>query len=221
MKPTPEQVTRFTAELHRKFDHIPGMAARIDRGTALALAGDVYPLASTYAVTSSRNDGTGYPIAPGGRCCCPDADNGAPVVRGIATCKHSIAYNIWHRALTEALAGRILGGGDYGNRERQRHATNTFLLLLAGHDGTRLWSDRVGNLASVRWSTPLGSWIPATHADLLAAEKWIDAARGLPIDTLAETAGLEMLNDMDAMDRDATAMSFGAWRELYRPLLAR
>jgi len=220
MKPTTDQVTRYTAELHTKFDRIPGMAARIDRGAALALAGDVCPDRNGYIVLSSANDGTDYPIAPGGRCCCPDSAHGAPVVRGIATCKHSIAYNIWHRSLCEALAARILGSGDYGNRERQRQQTNTWLLLLAGHGGTRLWADRVGNLASVAWSTSLNAWIPASPADMIAIEEWLDQAEEIPGSTLAETAGLEMLAGMDAMERDATAMSFGAWRDLYRPILA-
>ncbi len=213
MTPTAEQVTRFTSELHAKYDRIPGMKARIDRGAALALAGDVCPDKNGYIVLSSANDGTGYAAAPGGRCCCPDSHHGAPVVRGIATCKHSIAYNIFHRSLCESLAARILGESGYGNRQQQRQQANTWLILLAGHGGTRLWADRVGNLANVKWSTPLGGWIPATQHDMIAVEEWLEQADE-PINTLAETARLEVVARYDEIHAPAPAMPapvFNRW----------
>lgn len=219
MIPTPEQVTRFASELHTKFDKVPGMKARIDRGAALALAGDVCPDHNGYIVLSSANDGTGYPIAPGGRCCCPDSAHGAPVVRGVATCKHAIAYNIFHRALAEALAARILGDSGYGNRQQQRQQTNTWLLLRTYRDGTTLWSDRVGRLGRVTWLSYYNAWIPATPADLIAVEEWLDQAHELPGNALADTAALEALGKMEAMDADAVFMDFGEWIDIYRPAL--
>ncbi len=213
MTPTAEQVTRFTSELHRKFDAIPGMKARIDRGAALALAGDVCPDHTGYIVLSSANDGTGYAVAPGGHCCCPDSHHGAPVVRGVATCKHSIAYNIFHRALCETLAARILGDGGYGNRQQQRQETNTWLILRAGHGGTRLWSDLIGHLANVKWSTPLGGWIPATQSDMIAIEEWIDQAEEIPGNTLAETAALDAVARYDESSKEwQPTMTQEQWR---------
>lgn len=215
MTPSAFQVSRFSAELHAKFDRIPGMKARIDRGAALALAGDVCPDKSGYMVLSSANDGTGYPIAAGGRCCCPDSAHGAPVVRGVPACKHNIAYNIFYRALCETLIARILGDGGYPNRRQQRRETNTWLLLLAGHDGTRLWADKIGRLAQVKWSTPLGGWIPATPHDMIAVEEWLEQASE-PINTLAETATLDAVARYDEIRTDASAPvmptpAFGQW----------
>ena len=222
MTPTTFQVSRFTAELHTKYDRIPGMQARIDRGAALALAGDVYPLAGHYAVLSSANDGTGYPIAAGGRCCCPDAAHGAPVVRGVATCKHSIAYNIWHRALSENLAARILGAAMHDNHRQQYLHPNTYLTIIPatpGNPTTTLWSDRDGLLANVRWNTPLAAWQPATTADKITLERWLDHADPLPAPRLEEQLE-EILDRADAMTRDAEIMPFPAWRNIYRPILA-
>jgi len=222
MKPTPEQVTRFTAELHRKFDHIPGMAARIDRGGALALAGDVYPLANGYAVASSRNDGTGYHLDEHGACTCPDTANGAPLIRRAKFCKHRIAFNLHHRALCENLAARILGAAMHDNHRQQYLHPNTYLTIIPatpGNPTTTLWSDRDGLLANVRWNTPLAAWQPATTADKITLERWLDHADPLPAPRLEEQLE-EILDRADAMTRDAEIMPFPAWRNIYRPILA-
>ncbi len=210
MTPTSEQVTRLASELHRKFDHVRGMAARIDRGAALAMAGDVRHGHSGYLVLSSANDGTGYPISHHGYCSCPDANNpsskhGPLIVRSIPACKHNIAYNIHFRTLCEAIAARTLGpGSDYGNRQRQYSAPNTFLLLMPPGSGakTSLWSDRLGRLGFVAWSTPLNAWIPASPKDMIAIEEWLDQANDLPVNTLADLATLHTLSHYDDLHAD-------------------
>lgn len=219
MTPTPEQVTRFTSELHRKFDHISGMKARIDRGAALAMSGDVYPTQSGYMVLSSRNDGTGYTVSHHGYCTCPDANNpgskhGPLIVRGIPACKHNIAYNIHFRTLSEALAARILAH-DTGGHQQQRIYANTYLLILPPHKGSKpaLWSDLSGILAHVSWSTPLNAWIPVTPADMIAIEEWLDQAQDLPGNALVDLAIATAVNHYEQTHADAPTMPAPVFRQ--------
>ncbi len=222
MRPTPAQLARFTADLHAKHDHIPGMAARIDRAAALAAAGDVRPTLTGCTVLSARNDDTGYTLDAKGRCTCPDSVSAAPRVQGLPFCKHRLAYILHHRALVEMLAQRILGRNDYANRRHQCNHPNVFLLLFSGDKGrTALLSDRVGFLAYVIWSTPLSAWQPATPADMLALEQWLDHANAFPVSTVEEEAVLALTDRMDAMARDAEYMPFPDWRDLYAPALHR
>ena len=221
-KPTPDQLARFTADLHAKHDPLPGMAARIDRAAALAAAGDVRPTPTGYTVLSARKDGTGYHLDAKGRCTCPDFATSAPRVRGVPFCKHRLAYLLHHRAVVETLAPRILGRNDYTNRRHQRNHPNVFLLLAPGDKGrSDLWSDRVGLLAQVTWSTPLSAWQPATPADMLRLEQWLAQAHALPASTVEEEAILVLTDRVDAMSRDAEYMPFPDWRDLYAPALHR
>lgn len=223
MRPTPAQLARYTAELHVKHDHLPGMAARIDRAAALAAAGDVRRNSDRYVILSSRNDGTGYALDDHASCTCPDCANGAPQIQGAKFCKHRLAFTLHHRALVEALAARILGQSSRANRLLQESHLNTFLLLIAGDKGkTALWSDHGGLLARVTWSTPLSAWQPATVADKITIETWLDHAAPLPTPGLAikdEDALSTMIAHADAIARDAEVLPFPTWRDLYRPLL--
>lgn len=65
---------------------------RLGRAYGLALAGAVVLNEDGSATVASQSTtGVHYPV--NGRCTCPDARNGAPVVRGVPACKHQIA--VW------------------------------------------------------------------------------------------------------------------------------
>lgn len=191
MQPTASQLSRFAADLHAKHDPVPGMARRIDRAVALAAAGDVRAQGRGYLVLSARNDGTGYHLDGRGRCTCPDFHGGAPQIRGITFCKHRLAFNMVHRALVEALAPRILGNGESGNRKHQRSYPNTFLLLISRKGRSSLWSDRDGLVGEVIWSRSLHGWMPASQADMVRLDRWLSQAQPLsPVPTDLAADGL-------------------------------
>jgi len=208
MVPTLAQAQGFAQTLRSKFGNVPGLSARIDRAIDLVVAGDVFASRGDhYAILSAKNDGTAYHLDTAGRCDCPDAVRSAPFVRGAARCKHNLAAEIHFRTLIAGLNTRILGSRERGNRMQQHNHPNTFLLLIPGSGRTSLWSDSVGHLARVTWSNALSGHQPATVADRINIEQWIDHADELPIagQYMAELAAY-----------DAATAAAGRYDEIHR-----
>lgn len=205
------KVNLYAAALHAKHDGIDGMTARIDKATALVLAGDVQADGGKFLVMSSRGDGTGYTVAASG-CTCPDYANGAPRLGAGRWCKHRLAVAMIKRHIREAAQPRIqVGDAVHSVRVPLIKARDQSPFLYRVSEEL---TDYNKTTIKLGWSDQIFDFQPASDSDYIALARWLEAAPPLPLPKPS------IFNEWrkDANANDATVMPFLEWQQLYADL---